>query len=120
MPKTAAHLVDHVIRHVPVRQWALSLLVPPRLLLAAQSESVTPVLQVLRFSRARSFTTTETGSASYANAPETYRIRYQRAIGATLETLLAQPSNRSKSACWNLQFTSSAGATTQLAMAYCR
>ena len=64
--------------------------------------------------------TTETGSASYANAPETYRFRYQRAIGATLETLLAQPSNRSKSACWNLQFTSSAGATTQLAMAYCR
>ena len=42
--RTAAHLVDHVIRHVPVRQWVLSLPIPLRLLLAAQPELVTPVL----------------------------------------------------------------------------
>jgi len=28
MAQTAAHLVDHVIPHVPVRQWVLSLPIP--------------------------------------------------------------------------------------------
>jgi hypothetical protein len=48
MSQRAAHLVDHVIPHVPVRQWVLSLLIPLRLLLAAQPEPVTPVLQVVQ------------------------------------------------------------------------
>ncbi|WP_121506121.1 transposase zinc-binding domain-containing protein [Acidovorax sp. 93] len=48
MSQTAAHLVDHVIPHVPVRQWVLSLPIPLRLLLAAQPEPVTPVLQVVQ------------------------------------------------------------------------
>jgi hypothetical protein len=43
MSQTAAHLVDHVIPHVPVRQWVLSLPIPLRVLLAAQPELVTPV-----------------------------------------------------------------------------
>ena len=47
MAQTAAHLVDHVIPHVPVRQWVLSLPIPLRLLLAAQPELVTLVLQVV-------------------------------------------------------------------------
>ena len=34
MAETAAHRVDHVIPHVPVRQWVLSLPIPLRLLLA--------------------------------------------------------------------------------------
>jgi Putative transposase len=38
MAQTAAHLMDHVIPHVPVRQWVLSLPIPLRL--------VTPALQV--------------------------------------------------------------------------
>ncbi len=46
MSQTAAHLVDHVIPQVPVRQWVLSLPIPLRVLLAAQPELVTPVLQV--------------------------------------------------------------------------
>jgi hypothetical protein len=46
MSQTAAHLVDHVIPHVPVRQWGLSLPIPLRLLLAAQPELVMTVLQV--------------------------------------------------------------------------
>ena len=48
MPQTAAHLVDHVIPHVPVRQWVLSLPIPLRVLLAARPELVTPVLQVVQ------------------------------------------------------------------------
>ena len=48
MSQTAAHLVDHVIPHVPVGQWVLSLPIPLRLLLAAQPELVTPVLQVVQ------------------------------------------------------------------------
>jgi ribosomal protein S27E len=47
MAQTAAHLVDHVIPHVPVRQWVLSLPFPLRLLLAAQPKLVTLVLQVV-------------------------------------------------------------------------
>jgi hypothetical protein len=40
MSQTAAHLVDRVIPHVPVRQWILSLPIPLRALLAAQPELV--------------------------------------------------------------------------------
>jgi hypothetical protein len=46
--QTAAHLVDHVIPHVPVSQWVLSLPIPLRVLLAAQPDLVTPVLQVVQ------------------------------------------------------------------------
>ena len=48
MAQTAAHLVDHVIPRVPVRQWVLWLPIPLRLLLAAQPKLVTPVLQVVQ------------------------------------------------------------------------
>ena len=48
MSQTAAHLVDRVIPHVPVRQWVLSLPIPLRVLLAARPELVTPVLQVVQ------------------------------------------------------------------------
>jgi Transposase zinc-binding domain len=48
MSETAAHLVDHVIPEVPVRQWVLSLPIPLRLLLAAQPELITAVLQVVQ------------------------------------------------------------------------
>jgi hypothetical protein len=48
MSETAAHLVDHVIPQVPVRQWVLSLPIPLRLLLAAHPELITPFLQVVQ------------------------------------------------------------------------
>lgn len=48
MSQTAAHLVDHVMPHVPVRQWVLSLPIPLCLLLGAQAELVTPALQVVQ------------------------------------------------------------------------
>jgi len=37
MSQTASHLVNHVILHVPVRQWVLSLPIALRLLLAAEA-----------------------------------------------------------------------------------
>ena len=45
--QNAAPLVDHVIPHVPVRQWVLSPPMPLRLALAAQPELVTPVLRLV-------------------------------------------------------------------------
>ena len=48
MSQTAAHLVDHVIPQVPVRQWVLSLPIPLRLLLVAQPELITPALGVVQ------------------------------------------------------------------------
>lgn len=44
MAQSAAHLVDHAIPRVPVRQWVLSLPIPLRLLLAAQPKLLTLVL----------------------------------------------------------------------------
>jgi hypothetical protein len=43
----AAHLVDHVIPHVPVRHLVLSLPISLRLLLAAKPVLVTPALQLV-------------------------------------------------------------------------
>ena len=48
MSQSAAHLVDHVIPHVPLRRWVLSLPIPLRVLLAAHSKLVTRVLQAVQ------------------------------------------------------------------------
>jgi ribosomal protein S27E len=47
MAETAAHLVEHVIPRVPVRQWALSFPIPLRLLFATHPELLAPVLQIV-------------------------------------------------------------------------
>jgi hypothetical protein len=47
MAESAAHLVDHVIPPVPVRQWVLSFPIPLRVLLAAQPQLLAPLLQVI-------------------------------------------------------------------------
>jgi len=47
MTETAAHLVDHVIPPVPVRQWVLSFPIPLRILFAGQPQLLAPVLQVI-------------------------------------------------------------------------
>ena len=47
MAQTAAHLVDHIIPRVPVRQWVLSLPIPLRYLLAAHPHLLTSILQVI-------------------------------------------------------------------------
>ncbi len=76
--------------------------------------------QVLQFSAARAFTSTETGTDSYANAAGSYRIRFKRVTGSALTTLLASGQNANKSACWNFQFTNTGGSTTQPTVSYCR
>jgi phosphatidylethanolamine-binding protein (PEBP) family uncharacterized protein len=75
---------------------------------------------VLQFTSSRTFVTTETGTDSYSNTAGTYRIRYKQVSGAALATLLAQTANTGKTACWNFQFTSGAGAATQPSVNYCR
>ena len=47
MAQTAAHLIDHIIPRVPVRQWMRSLPIPLRYLVAAHPRLITPVLQVI-------------------------------------------------------------------------
>jgi phosphatidylethanolamine-binding protein (PEBP) family uncharacterized protein len=76
--------------------------------------------QVLRFTSARAFTTTETGADAYVNAPGTYEIAYAPATGSALTALLALPQNAGKSACWNFRFADGAGKPTQPPVSYCR
>ena len=47
MAETAAHLVEQVIPHVPVRQWVVSFPIPLRHLFATQPQLLSPVLQVI-------------------------------------------------------------------------
>ena len=76
--------------------------------------------QVLQFTSAQSFTATETGSDSCANAPGSYKIRYKSVTGSALTTLLASSANSGKSACWNFQFVNIGSTTTQPSVSYCR
>ena len=76
--------------------------------------------QVLQFSSAIPFTTSETGTDKYANAPGTYKIRYKQVTGSDLPGLLSQRQNANASACWNFQFADSGGRTTQPAVSYCK
>jgi phosphatidylethanolamine-binding protein (PEBP) family uncharacterized protein len=76
--------------------------------------------QVLQFSSALAFTSTETGTDSYAYTPGTYKIRYKQVTGAALDTLLAQPQNAGDTACWNFEFTDSNGNSTQPTVSYCK
>lgn len=76
--------------------------------------------QVLQFTSATPFTTTETGSDSYANAPGTYKIRYKQVTGADLAALLALKQNADATACWNFEFVDSNGNTTQPSVSYCK
>ncbi len=47
MVETAAHLVEHVFAHIPIRQWVLSFPWSLRLLFAARSDVLTRVLNVV-------------------------------------------------------------------------
>jgi len=47
MAETAAHLIEQVIPHVPVRQWVVSFPIPLRHLFATQPQLLSPVLQVI-------------------------------------------------------------------------
>ncbi len=45
--ETVAHLVDHVIPRVPVRQWVLSFPIPLRLLFATHLQLLAPLLRIV-------------------------------------------------------------------------
>ncbi|MBA2593546.1 MAG: transposase [Gammaproteobacteria bacterium] len=47
MAETAAHLVDHVVPRVPVRQWVLAFPIPLRWLFAAHPHLLSSVLQIV-------------------------------------------------------------------------
>ena len=100
------------IRQPPVTPFAVSNM--------TLSTSPSDDYQVLQFTSAISFISTETGTDRYVNPPNTYRIRYKQLSGTELATVLALPTNSGKTACWNFQFTTVAGATTQPTIAYCR
>lgn len=76
--------------------------------------------QVLQFTSTQSFTTTSTETDSILNTAGTYKIRYTAVTGSALSALLALKANAGKTACWNFQFTSGAGNTTQPSTNYCR
>lgn len=76
--------------------------------------------QVLQFSSAKSFTTTENGADSYVNVAGNYQIRYRRLAGDELVSALASQTSKSSVACWEFQFTTVAGASTQPKTLYCR
>jgi len=60
MAEAAAHLVDHVIPKVPVRQWVLSFPIPLRSLFAVHPELLAPILQIIHRAIA-TFLFTQTG-----------------------------------------------------------
>lgn len=86
----------------------------------ALGTSTTDGYQVLQFTSAINFTSTETGNDSYSNVAGGYRIRYKALASTELAAALALSTNAGKSACWNFQFTNSAGAITQPNVSYCR
>jgi hypothetical protein len=85
-----------------------------------QTLDATDGYQVLQFSSTQAFTSTETGTDSYANSAGTYRIRFKPVTGNALTALLALSANSGKTACWSFQFTNSGAVTTQPAVSYCR
>ena len=110
-------LVGQSAKFAPIRQ-------PPVTPFAVSAMTLTTDAgdgyQVLRFTSARPFTSTETGADSYANPAGSYRIRFKPVTGTALTALLALNQNSSKSACWNFQFTDTGGSTTQPTVSYCR
>ena len=72
MAEAAAHLVNHVIPKVAVRQWVLSFPIPLRSLFAVHPDLLLPVLQIIHRAIA-TFLFTQTGQK-----------RDQAAIGAVI------------------------------------
>lgn len=76
--------------------------------------------QVLEFTSATPFATTDNGQDSYSNPPGTYKIRYSQIFGAALQAQLALKQNAGATACWNFEFTDASGNTTEPSVVYCK
>ena len=110
-------LAGQAAKYSPIRQPPVT---PFPVLAMTLATDASDGYQVLQFSATRSFTSTETGADSYANAAGTYRIRFKPVTGSALTALLALSQNTNKSACWNFQFTNTGGSATQPVVSYCR
>jgi phosphatidylethanolamine-binding protein (PEBP) family uncharacterized protein len=112
-------LVNQGSKYFPIRKPPVT---PFPVTAMTLSTDATDGYQVLQFTSAVAFTSTETGVDQYSNTAGTYRIRYKAVSGTALTTLLAQTVNADKTACWNFQFVSGAtgNATTQPTVSYCR
>ena len=110
-------LTNQAAKYIPLRK-------PPVTPFAVSgmtlSTSAADGYQVLQFTSAITFNSTATGTDNYTNAPGSYRIRYKALAGADLAAALALSANTGKTACWNFQFTTAAGTSTQLSVSYCR
>jgi phosphatidylethanolamine-binding protein (PEBP) family uncharacterized protein len=113
----SADLTGQAAKYLPLRQPPVT---PFPVSTMTMTTDATDGYQVLQFTSAQNFTSTETGADSYVNSAGSYRIRFKPVTGPALLTLLAQAQNSNKSACWNFQFTTTAGSTTQPTVSYCR
>ncbi len=90
---TAAHLVDHVIPPVPVRQWVVSFPIPLRHLFASNPHLLSPVLQVI--TRAISTFLIKRAGFTHAQAQTgtvTLIQRFGSAANLNMHTIIAAPS----------------------------
>jgi phosphatidylethanolamine-binding protein (PEBP) family uncharacterized protein len=110
-------LVGQGAKYVPIRKPPVT---PFPVSAMTLSTDATDGYEVLKFTSAQTFVTSETGTDAYINTAGTYNIRYKAITGTALEALLALASNANKSACWNFQFTNNTSATTQPTITYCR
>ena len=110
-------LVNQGSKFTPLRKPPVT---PFTATVAAVTLDATDGYQVMSFSSNMPFTTTVTGSDSYANTKGAYSIRYKQLSGTELSTALA--SNSGKTACWTFKFNATAGVTTpaQPSTTYCR
>jgi phosphatidylethanolamine-binding protein (PEBP) family uncharacterized protein len=109
-------LANQGVKYDPMRQPPVTPFNDTNMTLTTASDGY----QVLQFTSATTFDTTETGTDNYVNAPGTFSIRYKQVTGAALATLLAEPQNSGATACWNFEFVNSSGTTTQPSVSYCK
>jgi len=82
MIETAAHLVDHILPQVPMRQWVLSFPWPLRLLFAARPEVLTQVLNVV--ARALSTAVVKRAGLTRSAGGQTGIVTFIQRFGAAL------------------------------------
>lgn len=113
----SSDLVNQSSKYFPIRQAPVTPFTVSGMTLTTDA---TDGYQVLQFTAAMSFASTETGTDQYTNAAGSYQIRYKPVTGTAVTALLALPQNAGKTACWNFEFTTAAGSTTQPAISYCK
>lgn len=99
-------------KYRPIRQPPVTPFVVSGMTLTTEADGY----QVLQFTSAIPFTTTNTGTDRFPNAPGTYKIRYKQVTGDPLLPLL-RPNT---TVCWEFQFVNGSGAPSQPTASYCK